>query len=46
LLYAEARRNLHRKLECYGEAEIVVRLPERCPYTLGQVLSDFWSTSA
>ena len=46
LLYAEARRNLQRKLERYGEAEIGARLPERCPYTLDQVLGDFWPTSA
>jgi hypothetical protein len=46
LLYAEARRNLQRKLERYGEAGIVARLPERCPYTLDQVLGDFWPTPA
>ena len=45
LLYAEARRNLQRKLERYGEADIAARLPERCPYTLDQVLGDFWPTS-
>jgi uncharacterized protein DUF29 len=42
LLYAEARRNLHRKLERYGEAEMLARLPERCPWTLEQILGDFW----
>jgi hypothetical protein len=42
LLYAEARRNLLRKLERYGEAEIVARLPEPCPWTLDQILGDFW----
>ena len=41
-LYAEARRNLARKLERYGEAEVVARLPERCPWTLDQILGDFW----
>ena len=46
LLYAEARRNLQRKLERYGEAEIAARLPERCPYTLDQVLGDFWPRPA
>ena len=46
LLYAEARRNLQRKLERYGEAEIAARLPERCLYTLDQVLGDFWPRSA
>ena len=41
-LYAEARRNLARKLERYGEAEVVAQLPERCPWTLDQILGDFW----
>ena len=41
-LYAEARRNLQRKLERYGEAEIGARLPERCPWTLDQILGDWW----
>jgi hypothetical protein len=41
-LYGEARRNLARKLERYGEAEIAARLPEACPYALHQVLGDFW----
>ena len=45
LLYDEARRNLRRKLERYGEAGIAERLPERCPFTLGQVLGDFWPPS-
>ena len=46
LLYDEARRNLQRKLERYGEPEIVARLPARCPFTLDQVLGDFWPPSA
>jgi hypothetical protein len=33
LLYAEARRNVRRKLERYGEAEIADRLPEQCLFT-------------
>jgi hypothetical protein len=45
ILYDEARRNLRRKLERYGEAEIAARLPERCPFTLDQVLGDFWPPS-
>jgi hypothetical protein len=45
-LYDEARRNLRRKLERYGEAEIAARLPEPCPFTLDQVLGDFWPPSA
>jgi Domain of unknown function DUF29 len=46
LLYGEARRNLQRKLERYGEAEIAARLPEICPYDLDQVLGDFWPPSS
>ena len=46
MLYDEARRNLRRKLERYGEAEIAARLPEPCPFTLDQVLGDFWPPSA
>jgi hypothetical protein len=46
LLYGEARRNLQRKLERYGEAEIADRFPEACPYELDQVLGDFWPPSS
>jgi hypothetical protein len=42
LLYAEARRNLQHKLERYGEAEVAARLPQSCPWTLEQILGDFW----
>jgi hypothetical protein len=41
-LYDLARRHLARKLERYGEVEVAARLPERCPYTLDQILGDFW----
>jgi Domain of unknown function DUF29 len=41
-LYAEARRNLARKLERYGEGEVVSHTPERCPWTLEQILGDSW----
>ena len=41
-LYDRGRRNLRRKLELYGEADVAARLLERCPYTLDQVLGDFW----
>jgi Domain of unknown function DUF29 len=40
--YEEARSDLARKLSLYGEADLAQRLPERCPYTLEQVLGDFW----
>lgn len=42
VLYDRARRDLARKLEQYGEDDVAERLPEHCPYTLDQVLGDFW----
>jgi hypothetical protein len=44
-LYDRACRALRRKLEPFGEAGIVEGFPERCPYTLEQVLGDFWPAS-
>jgi hypothetical protein len=41
-LYERARRRLARKLELYGEADAIPPLPERSPYTLEQVLGDWW----
>ncbi len=41
-LYEEVRADLPKKLAPYGEAHIARRFPERCPYTLDQVLGDFW----
>jgi Domain of unknown function DUF29 len=41
-LHDRARRDAQKKLELYGEADPSARLPERCPYTLDQVLGDFW----
>jgi hypothetical protein len=46
LLYDEAQRNLRRKLERYGETAIAERLPEACPFTLEQVLGNFWPPSS
>jgi hypothetical protein len=43
--YEEARSDLARKLMLYGEGEIAARFPDRCPYTLDQVLGDFWPVS-
>jgi hypothetical protein len=37
-----ARADLQKKLRLYGESEAAARLPEHCPYTLDQVLGDFW----
>jgi hypothetical protein len=44
-LYEEVRTDLPKKLAPYGEAEVADRFPERCPYTLDQVLGDFWPAS-
>src|SRR5688500_6726639 len=41
-LYERARRRLARKLELHGEADDLTPLPERSPYTLEQVLGDWW----
>jgi hypothetical protein len=41
-LYDEAVSDLRRKLELYGERDALARLPEVCPYTLDQVLGDWW----
>ena len=40
--YGEARSDLARKLDRYGEGDVADRLPQQCPYTLDQVLGDFW----
>lgn len=39
-LYKRAGRNVLRKLAAYGEPPPA--LPETCPYTLDQVLGDWW----
>jgi hypothetical protein len=41
-LYERARRRLERKLTLHGEADLIEGLPRRCPYSLDQVLGDFW----
>jgi hypothetical protein len=41
-LYERAHRRVARKLELYGEAGDLPPLPERSPYSLGQVLGDWW----
>ena len=41
-LYEEVRSDLPKKLAPYGEVHLADRFPERCPYTLDQVLGDFW----
>jgi len=41
-LYESARRGLATELGQFGEAEIAARFPQKCPYSLEQVLGDFW----
>jgi Domain of unknown function DUF29 len=41
-LYEGARRAVARKLENYDEGERAAGLPEACPYTLEQVIGDWW----
>ncbi len=40
-LYEQACSDLPKKLAPYGEAHIAERFPERCPYSLDQVLGDW-----
>ncbi|MGH6920742.1 MAG: DUF29 domain-containing protein [Geminicoccaceae bacterium] len=44
-LYEQAQADLQEKLRLYGEADVAARLPERCPYSLDQVLGAFWPAS-
>jgi len=44
-LYEDVRVDMPKNLAAYREAEIGDRFPERCPYTLDQVLGDFWPPS-
>jgi hypothetical protein len=41
-LYERARHRLARKLELHGEADNMPPLPQRSPYSLEQVLGDWW----
>ena len=45
-LYDQARADLLKKLRLYGETEAAARLPDRCPFSLDQVLGDFWPNAA
>lgn len=44
-LYEAARRLAARKLSAHGETEAAERLLLTCPYTLEQVLEDWWPES-
>jgi hypothetical protein len=41
-LYDQARRQLAIELDRFGESDIAGRLPTDCPYTLQQVIGDWW----
>jgi hypothetical protein len=41
-VYAEARADLARKLERFGEDDLLAAIPVECPFTLDQVLGDWW----
>jgi hypothetical protein len=45
-LYDEARGDLRKKLAPHGDAHVTERFKERCPYSLDQVLGDFWPAPA
>jgi hypothetical protein len=45
-LYDQARADLLKKLRLFDEAHIADRIPERCPYTLDQVLGNSWPDAA
>jgi Domain of unknown function DUF29 len=39
--FTRARRRMQRKMERYGETQATATLPQRCPYTLEQVLGEW-----
>jgi hypothetical protein len=41
-LYRRAARRLSGKLRAYGEDDAAAGLPSECPYSLEQVLGDWW----
>jgi Domain of unknown function DUF29 len=41
-LYRRARQDVQKRLELYGEIDVVGGLPYECPYTLDQALGEFW----
>ena len=44
-LYDQARSDMMERLRLYGERDVAGHLPERCPYSLDQVLGTFWPAS-
>jgi hypothetical protein len=45
-IYQRARGDVQKRLELYGEFDASAPLPAHCPYTLDQVLGDFWPALA
>jgi hypothetical protein len=41
-LYGQARRTAGRDFRLFGEAEAASSLPERCPWTLAELLREDW----
>ena len=41
-VYALTRRSTERKLRLYGEDAAAGALPDSCPYTVEQVIGDWW----
>jgi hypothetical protein len=45
-LYQRARGDVQKRLQLYGEIDASAPLRGHCPYTLDQVLGDFWPALA
>jgi Domain of unknown function DUF29 len=41
-VYADGRRIVERKMRRYGEDRAAAALPDNCPYTVEQVLGDWF----
>ena len=41
-LFDQSRRRLAAQLERFDEADVAARLPPECPYTLEQIIGDWW----
>jgi hypothetical protein len=41
-VYAIARRNADRGMRAHGETAAAVALPATCPYTVDQIIGDWW----
>jgi hypothetical protein len=45
-LYRRSRSRLTKKLRLHGEAELALKLATQCPYTLDQILGEWWPDEA